>query len=173
MQTPTKTTNLLNQDSALQPLFHLLLFGKSTAELIDEDLFEAPYYLLSNGFQNMVFSNGDFNPDDQLYIYECFWEFEKKISLIDKVSLLLNYIESEDAARKLYEEIEQEGLDCPDNKSEELVKFEIFTRLNQEILSKNKFPEELKLWLINKCERVAINGFEGSSISEENYQNLF
>lgn len=171
MQTPTKTSDLLNQDFVLQPLFHLLLFGKAKAELIDEDLFEAPYYLISCDFQNMIFSNRDFNPDDQLYIYECLWGIEKKINLLDKVSLLLNYIKSEDAAKMLWEEIQQEGLDCPNDKSEELVKFEIFTRLNEEILSKNKFPEELKIWLINKCERVAINGFEGSSISDENHHN--
>ena len=69
--------------------------------------------------------------------------------------------------------MEQGYFDSGTDENQKLVKFQIFRRLNNEILSKNNFSEELKIWLINKCERAAINGYEGSSISGENYEDLF
>lgn len=173
MQTQTKQPNLQNQDSILSPLLNILLFGKTEAELIDENLFEIPYYIPTEGFENLVFSNGDFNPDNRLYIYECIWEFEKAVNIFDKVKLLLKYIESEEADKLIYEEIEQVDYHYHKEYNSEFVKSEIFSRLNKEILSKNNFPEEITQWLFKKCSGVALNMFEGSNLTEENYEEIF
>lgn len=84
-----------------------MLTGQRELILFDENPFEDTYYIGFKEFENLVFSNGDFTPDDRLYIYECVWKFEKEINQIDKVKLLSDYIESEDVETLIYEEINQ------------------------------------------------------------------
>ena len=60
-----------------------------------------------------------------------------------------------------------------EEEGEEFAKSEIFKRLNQEILLKNHFPEEITQWLYEKCAAVASNMYEGSDLTEEIYQDIF
>ena len=128
--------------SILTPLLNLLLFGQKESFLIKEGSFQTTYYILSEGCERLVFANGDLDPDDELYIYECIWEYAKEISILEKVKLLLIYIESEEAEKVIDHKVEQVDFNqqISEEQLEEFAKSEIFKKLNQETLLKNNFP---------------------------------
>lgn len=164
----------INQDEAiLRPLLHLFLFGQREIALIEED--ETSYYRLTEGCERLVFANGDLDPDDKFYIYECIWEYAKETNILEKVELLMIYMKSDEAEKLIDQEMEQEDFNLQTNEEQagEFVKSEIFKRLNQETLLKNNFPEEITQWLFEKCSTAALNMYEGSDLTEENYQDIF
>lgn len=161
--------------SILTPLFHLFLFGQREILLVEESSFKMVYSTLTQGCERLVFANGDLDPDDKLYIYECIWEYAKEITVLERVKLLMIYIESDDAEKEIDHKIEQGDFNSEirEEQLEEFAKSEIFKRLNQETLLKNNIPEEVIQWLFKKCSTAALNMYQGSNFSEEHYQDIF
>lgn len=173
MTTQIQRQTTVPNKSFLTPLLNLLLFGQTECVLIEESSIETTHYILSDGCDRLVFSNGYLNPDDELYIYECLWKYSSETTILEKMKLLMIYIDSDEAEILIDHKMEQEDFNSQldEDELEDFVRLEIFKQLSQEIFAKNIFTDEITIWLFKKCFSTVCNMSEGP-ITEENYEEI-
>lgn len=173
MTTKTQRQITVRNKSVLTPLLNLLLFGQTECVFIEESSIETSHYILSDGCESIVFANGDLNPDDELYIHECVWKYSSDTTFLEKIKILMIYIDSDETEMLIDHKIENEDFNSQlgEDELEDFVRLEIFKQLSQEIFAKNIFPDEIAMWLFKKCSSTVWNMSEGP-ITEENYEEI-
>ena len=173
MTTEIQRQITVQNKSILTRLLNILLFEQIECVLIEQSSIETSHYMLSDGCERLVFANGDLNPDDELYIYECLWKYSSETTILEKMKLLMIYIDSDEAEILIDHKMEQEDFNSQldEDKLEDFAKLEIFKWLSQEIFAKNIFPVEITIWLFKKCSSTLWNMSEGP-ITEENYEEI-
>lgn len=173
MTTEIQRQRTVQNKSILTRLLNILLFEQTECVVIEESSIETSHYMLSDGCERLVFANGDLNPDDELYIHECLWKYSSETTILEKMKLLMIYIDSDEAEMLIDHKIENEDFNFQTNEDEleDFVRLEIFKQLSQEIFAENIFPVEITIWLFNKCSSTVWNMSEGP-ITEENYEEI-
>ena len=173
--------NLCN--SPLVRLFLMLLFNnpENPEFEIDEET-KCKYYILNESFENMVFSNGSLDPDDQFHVYDTINTFQNKTTFEEKESIIFQFLDSEQAMTLIYETSEEN----PDNLNEHGYFTEtdkIFNKTRGMLLQnylklaeKGSFQKDVYRWLSNLCYTVSINFIPDETMDDENllyHLNLF
>lgn len=161
--------------SPLLQLFLMLLFDKpENLEFnIDEET-ESRFYNLNESFENMVFSNGSLDQDNQFHLYDTVHTFQNKTTFEEKESIIFQFLDSEEAMELIYETSQ----DNPDNLDENgyfRETDEIFNRSRGMLLQnylkfaeEGKFHKDIDKWLSNLCYTVSINFLQDENINDEN-----
>lgn len=170
MKTIIRKKIIITENSVYSNLLNFLLFQSSKPKFeIDEESNEG-CYIPTDGFERIVFANGNFDPDDQFYIYESIWNFFNQTTMLEKNQLLGDFINSEDANELIDDQFENGDFFRTGNMEEtRMARSKVFASLQSEICVRNMIPTVISQWIYSKCAKIATNFSVDEKFSQERY----